>query len=975
MSAFSRLQLAAALLEYDNDPTNPDAPHRSAHDSAIFAHLRRNAPRPAAMSRKSTDYLSVALPTDAGSVVGRESVAETRRSRQSLDALRNPFSQTGEVEEPEEEEEDEDENLDIDLASWGLDAFVPKEKGSKSSRKSKIAPLPNPHPARVQPGYAEEVHGRSSLSKRSMSLSGYDNFGEGGAFLDAGSSPPPHPPHDTQRRHSVGSALDEMPIASPRPMHGRQSSGHVLIENIPVTPPLHSVPFPSRSPPPSVLNEFGGPGDADFSIRPPSPDRASRFDPKSAGHSRVVSNATMGTMTSKALLGDENNPFSVRPPSTTRSSRFDPKVANRGRTTSNGSLGTQMLLDNESVADQEYGRERRYSKWDLMRPKVLVMPSPLQGTVSTAPPTQEKGRDGFMLSTDGTPLPPGARSARRSAVLSTIQPLAPVASNAFTPNPRASLTLSQLTFRQTLMVDGQRDVAYADIDEDLPRATTEGEQIRAPSPVVEEPPPPPVPVVQIVEEPADDAPRRPAGKLFGKSLIDDLEARKAEMRGKQRTFRGDDRPSMMARNPMQRSSTLVDPTELRVRPPTQHVDSFGSQKSAPELARRNSAGPKPLLNFDDDGKLAANRLGVEARSPKSRSVFGVDTIWEREMARLKDIEARERLEEEVRRKREEEEDARNPRKKKGKDKKNQKAISEHSPSPVAPSPSPSPILPTAASPPMLPDIQKASTRRAPPPPMDDDDDEEESGSDSGQDAPAPGSRLSGKQPSNKGWSSDEDEKGPIRTTGRGPRYPNRPRGNLGIVQIPDGESSDEDIPLAAAVSRLTMKPPSQFAPQSDSEEEDKPLSALINNKSLSLPGIRSSTPLLGDNLGVPTREDDDDKPLGLRVSRIASPSIHGGQVDDDTPLAFHPEQQRRTQYQMMAQQQQAMMMQAQMHNSMFMGGPPSMMSPGFFGGPMTPGMMLPPPPMVMASPAPANDSAKYGRVDKWRHDVAVEGVP
>ena len=56
---------------------------------------------------------------------------------------------------------------------------------------------------------------------------------------------------------------------------------------------------------------------------------------------------------------------------------------------------------------------------------------------------------------------------------------APIASNSFTPNPRNSLTLSQLTFRNTLLVDGQRDVAYADIDTRLKRATEDGEQTSA----------------------------------------------------------------------------------------------------------------------------------------------------------------------------------------------------------------------------------------------------------------------------------------------------------------------------------------------------------------------------------------------------------------------------------------------------------------------------------------------------------------
>ena len=110
-----------------------------------------------------------------------------------------------------------------------------------------------------------------------------------------------------------------------------------------------------------------------------------------------------------------------------------------------------------------------------------------------------------------------------------------------TPNPRSSMTLSQLTFRNTLMVDGQRDVAFADIDNRLKRATEEGEQvdleaIQEPEPELASPME--MPEVPIIEEPPPVAFGRPAGKLYGKSLIDDLQSRKAEMRAKQRCVWG-----------------------------------------------------------------------------------------------------------------------------------------------------------------------------------------------------------------------------------------------------------------------------------------------------------------------------------------------------------------------------------------------------------------------------------------------------
>ena len=53
-----------------------------------------------------------------------------------------------------------------------------------------------------------------------------------------------------------------------------------------------------------------------------------------------------------------------------------------------------------------------------------------------------------------------------------------------------------------------------------------------PEPELEPEPQPEVPIVQVEEEPT--GPKRPPGKLYGRSLIDDLDARKAAMRGKQR---------------------------------------------------------------------------------------------------------------------------------------------------------------------------------------------------------------------------------------------------------------------------------------------------------------------------------------------------------------------------------------------------------------------------------------------------------
>lgn len=197
-----------------------------------------------------------------------------------------------------------------------------------------------------------------------------------------------------------------------------------------------------------------------------------------------------------------------------------------------------MLEDDASFVEDPRERAHLYSRSELMRPKILIMPSPLQSSTSPPPPPpQIQSREGFLVSADGPPLPAAAKAInRRSASAMSLldpSPVPPIASNSFTPNPRMSLSLSQLTFRNTLAVDGQRDVAYTDIDR-LPRATEDGEQIQPePEPEVEETVPPPVVIID------DSNSKRPAGKLYGRSLIDNLESRKAEIRGKSRCVLSD----------------------------------------------------------------------------------------------------------------------------------------------------------------------------------------------------------------------------------------------------------------------------------------------------------------------------------------------------------------------------------------------------------------------------------------------------
>ncbi|KAJ7937085.1 hypothetical protein B0H13DRAFT_1944138 [Mycena leptocephala] len=863
---FSRLQLAAALLEYDNDPTNPDAPHRSAQESAIFANFRRAQSRAQFAARKS-DYLGVALPSETGSLGGRESAMSGRRSRGSLNILRNPFGadESGDYED-EEGEGDEDENeLEVDLSSWGLDAFMPKDKESKGAkRRSRTATLPNPHPVlsvRSHQGYNGEAP-PPRRTTRSMSVGNLDHLANNA---------------EDNRRKSFGSPLDleqVEPISFQRTRSASHSFGQPLAAP---SPPLHdSVPFPTGS----VRSPSPQPRQDDFR----SSVFTSRFDPNSQPFERQHSSASMDprsvlrddddedagprrrtiSNSSMNLLADENNPFALRPPSTM--SKFDPKAAAHARTMSNASMGTRMMLDDASVMTGQ-GRDRRYSTLELLRPKVLVMPSPLQPASGPIAPPPSQTRDGFLSSAD-PPLPPGARSVRRSsAAFTSIDPSsAPTASNLFTPNPRMNLTLSQLTFRNTLLVGGQRDVTYSDIDGNLPRAFEDGVQVQQTMPLMEDE------AIPQTVAPSDDQlkPNRPAGKLFGKSLIDDLESRKAEMRTKQRVFTGDDRPSMMARPQAQRRSTLIDPASLQAppsaqgRPLTQNMSSFDSQGSQQALGRRNSLNAKPLLTFDDDDKML--RPGLGGRAPTSRSVFGVDTLWERELAK-------EKVEEELRKAKEAEEEAREAkrrgRKAKRKDKSRAREYSPVAATPEAMSTSESVGNGTriASSPPVLPAITPALRR---PPPVNDDSDSEDS------------ERAGPSHPQERapdGWVSSEDEAdGPTRTTGTGPRF--LKKAQRPVPQI-EGDDSERTCPSPRLLIVLRSEPHNSKPPHP----------------------IPMKTALVGSS--AEDKAFSDDQPLGLRASRVppSFTSAHGGD-DDDRPLAYHPEQQRRSQYHMMAQAQQ-----------------------------------------------------------------------
>ncbi|KAF9476457.1 hypothetical protein BDN70DRAFT_170114 [Pholiota conissans] len=783
--------------------------------------------------------------------------------------------------------------------------------------------------------------------------------------------------NERQRRRSFGSPLDLVGMeASGAPFHS-QSRRRAASQASLSPAPNQMVPFPSggsvRAPSPGPDHAYGDTGHA-HNRTYSSATMGSRFmldepRPESHDRQRTFSNDTLGI--SKPA---EDNPFAIQNPS--QFSRFDPKAASRARSYSNATMGSRLMPENDAfsvVTEDPYTRERRFSTIELLRPKVLVMPSPLQPNANTAPPEPPKVRDGFELTTnEGPPLPPGARASRRLSTASILDATLSglVASNSFISTPSNNLTLSQKTFRSTLAFPGQTS-NYSDLPTSLPRATEDGEQaVFYPAGKDEG-----FPIMPVADPNSKTA--RPAGKLYGKSLIDDLEMRKAQMRSKQRVFTGDQRPSMMARD-AHRVSTLIDPATLNARPGNERSSSYGGLSTSPgaNLGRHPSLTMKPLITFDGDDEkgLAASPPNAN-RLQGAKSVFGVDTLWQREMEKLKEIKAAEEKEAEARRKMEEEEERRKEGKKNKRKKKGKGKNEEEETLPVERPASPR----VSAEPPTLPTIQRA-TRRAPPKPTDSDFSSEESDND--DEVPPANANTQGSTV----WHSSDEDEGPRRTTGVGLRYPKQSR-KMSQSQPArrNDDDSDSDLPLAATIqkARAKLSTASRYG-QDDSEDEDKPLSHILKAKSVRSTGSNNN-PKPRNFLGpVVADEDEDDEPLGLRASRIPKQMTAGGEDEDDMPLAFHPEQQRKSQFQMLAaaqqqqqQQQQQMMMQAQFQNNMMMS--PSMLAPSFYAPPpmmhpmammqMMPQMGIPP------SPPPIQDDVKFVRVDRWRRDVAVDGEP
>lgn len=418
---------------------------------------------------------------------------------------------------------------------------------------------------------------------------------------------------------------------------------------------------------------------------------------------------------------------------------------------------------------------------------------------------------------------------------------------------------------------------------------------------------------------------------------------------------------MMERGQIRRQSTLIDSAALQSRPATvllPHGPVTAGTEQRPNANRASTI--QPLLSFESN---------MQARAANGKSVFGVDTVWEREMAKLKEMQEQQRIADEARKAQEEKKGKGKLKGKKGKGKQelpvSPSASANEALSPVAPE-----LNRMSSAPPTLPTIT----------PLRDQLPQPASPGESETSLPSANRRRRSVATLDAGgWfaGSSDGEEEPGLKRDSGPR----------TVPVSGGrdEDSDDDVPL----TNIKV-----HAPASD-DDEDAPLSSLIKAKENVLPDLKSGLALdLATSLGLapdvnPTNtaklddSDDDEVPLAVRRQSMMpqsptnlKPSAGDDDDDDEKPLGLRlsqapnaAQQRRQAEYQqmmMMQQQQQQMLMQQQaaMRASMAFGGStlsfqPQLGGPGSihsFGAPM------------FAMPMPVEDP-KLSRVDQWRRGV------
>ncbi|CED85519.1 hypothetical protein [Phaffia rhodozyma] len=700
-------------------------------------------------------------------------------------------------------------------------------------------------------------------------------------------------------------------------------------------------------------------------LPPPTSGRASRFDPKS----QLIKSSADSVLQNSS----ENN----HPPEEidTRQQRRPGKPKTRPSSLAHFS-NTRRLATTATSS--------------IHLPAMLIMPAPLDP--NSAARVSVDSRPGFVQ-VEEKPFPADFTRPRQLGRATSF-----VSSAAALAIPNNRLSLAQKTFRASLVVDGKRPASF------LGGALEEGEKASL-RPEDTDETEEDILAKQWMARQEDDY--RAPGQLYGRSLIEVLEERKAALKSKQRVFRGDSRPAMFTRS--QTSNTLVS-----IRPETVHLNpTFPSYRT----------GLDDAADTDPQGALhPPSRPGGLER--KTRSVFGVDALWEKES---REREIADRIEREETSIREEEERLKNQLKEQKRKKRFGGKRSDSLPMLDVNNPSfeselsaatqevdlvqekaivtPLPESPTKAESVRLPVVRSRPIAQLP---MDnfvgdfatsDDiqgilqgDSDLDDGNEEATQGTTPQARSrvqTGSTQRNRmrsaDWhlSSDEDE------PGRSSRVRKPVASSVRSIPASDNDdSSDEEVPLSQLVAKgIQPKPYSKSIQSSqlvqnreeDDSSDEEPLARLKEKKELT---SDLSHPKRGSaSLPAPRDDgddDDDDAPLALRLVQPGYGGAGGGRTgeeDDDLPLGVTQAQHLQQQYyqqQAQLQQQQQMMMARQsmmslnlMGMGMPMGGPGMMGMQGFPGGGhqqqqgQMPGMM-------------GGNMPSQLKVDRWRRGVAVD---
>lgn len=315
-------------------------------------------------------------------------------------------------------------------------------------------------------------------------------------------------------------------------------------------------------------------------------------------HSRQVSfgstsqtghRATGSGSSQQPLVGDPSNPFAMPAPAGPRASRFDPKLGDHTRQSSqDNGLGHDQQADARKDHDESLApvprptdNSRRAVGMTMFRPKTLIMPTPLQGTIypsSSAPLVDSRG---FLHGKKPMPL----NAVRPASLIGSLP----------TMGSMNTLSLSQRIFSDSLPVDGARGKFFVGGAQEEGHFGLHAIGGRDSAVYVDE---------RDVEHAPGAEDWRTVRPVPGLSLMDKLEEKKAMIQSQKRQFMGDSRPTMMTRDDESRH-TLFD------------------------LVKEGPTSPESRL---DNASMRGRNM---ERGDRGRSVFGVDQVWQREVAKLR----------------------------------------------------------------------------------------------------------------------------------------------------------------------------------------------------------------------------------------------------------------------------------------------------------------------------------------------------